>query len=78
MMRDVVVMVVMHVVRHMMAVVRMMMVMGGGRGRRGEHQRDGNDDRQGRDNLTHWDTPGITVSIRHYIIRDSGKLLNSR
>jgi len=50
-----VVMVPVHMVRHVMtmAVVRAVVVMHGGRGRRGEHQRDRNDDRQSRDDFTH-------------------------
>jgi len=49
-----VVVVPVNMVRHMMpGVVRLVMVMHGGRGRRGEHERDSNDDRQGRDDFTH-------------------------
>lgn len=54
-MRAVVVMPV-DVTRHMMAgmVMALMMAMvRGGRGRRGEHQRGRNDDRQSRDDFTH-------------------------
>jgi len=46
----------MDVVRHMMprmVMPMMMAVMHGGRGRRGEHQRDRNDNRQSRDDFTH-------------------------
>jgi len=51
-----VVVVPMDVVRHVMPGVVLRAVMGvmhGGRGRRGEHQRDRNDDRQSRDDFTH-------------------------
>ena len=50
----------MNVVRHMMPRVVVCMVVGvmhSGRGRRGEHQRGRNDNRQSRDDFTHWETP---------------------
>jgi len=51
--RGVVVMPV-NMVRHMMpSMVRLVMVMHGGRGRRCEHQGGRNDDRQSRDDFTH-------------------------
>ena len=55
-MRGVVVRMPVDVVRHMMPGVMVYAVMGvmhGGRGRRGEHQRGRDDDRQSRDDFTH-------------------------
>ena len=54
--RSVVMRMAVNVVRHMMpmrVVRRVMGVMHGGRGRRGEHQRGRDDDCQGRDDFTH-------------------------
>ncbi len=57
MMMGVVMRVMVNVVRQMMmvvGVVRRVMMMNSGRSRRGEQQRGRNDNRQSRENLTHW------------------------